>query len=122
MLSGLIKHHVTRRGIAASVLFLPIILTWWPSHYLFKWIRKKSHSINAYILCIVICTVVSVALIMLGLELGRHTTGSIKSLGATSGGKNVDINFMWVPFCLLSLGIWAGFLSGFTKMKILDDR
>lgn len=62
------------------------------------------------------CTLTTIALIMVGLWIG-NLFPAIKSLDSTSAGEPINTNLMWVPFALISLGIWFGFLSGYTKMK-----
>lgn len=52
------------------------------------------------------------------MKFGEHLPPTIRSVGADGGGDPVDINFMWLPFGVLSFGVWAGFLSGYKKMRI----
>ncbi len=104
----------SRRGLG---LVIPIGLVWWLSHYIFKWIHKKYHSETTLTLCIVGCIMVSSTLLILGVLLGRNASLEIRSLGASSGGAPIDINMLWFGFVLLSLGVWAGFLSGYVKMR-----
>jgi hypothetical protein len=52
---------------------------------------------------------------MLSVQFGNNHP-DIRSLDSSA-----DVNFMWVPAALFSLGLWAGFLSGYVKMKIWDS-
>ena len=108
------------KGLFLYLLLLIVAITWWPSHQLFKWLHKRHRSANTFLLSIVGCSVVSAVLIVLGLWLGGHVSPEISSLGSESGGSTVGINLMWLPFSLLSLGLWAGFLSGYVKLRVIN--
>ncbi len=98
-------------------------VAWWPSHQFFTLLRKKHHSSNVVVLSIVGCLSLTILLTLLGVWIGRHIDNpSIRSLGSEAAGSPSTVNLFWAPFALLSLGIWAGFLSGYWKMRIFPER
>jgi len=95
--------------------------SWWPSHKFFTWFRTEHHSMVSMVASILGCAILTSLLVSLGWEIGQHINNLwIRSLDSKSGDTPSTVNLFWFPFALFALGIWAGFLSGYMKMKIYD--
>ena len=100
---------------------LPIAAAWLPADKFFKWLRKHHRSATTAILSVIVILLLTLGLTAVGLTIGNHiSNSSIRSLGSEGGGLPSQANMMWFPFDLLALGIWAGFLSGYVRMKAID--
>lgn len=107
--------------VGLIIIFAMIAITWWPSHHFFKRLRKKHTSLLTAVTALLACALIAVALIYLGYNLGENINNpNIKSLGSEAAGEPSNLNLFWFPFALLGLGLFAGFLSGYRKMKVTD--
>lgn len=110
------------KGLVIFAVMAIISVSWWPSHQIFKWLRKIHYSILTTVLAISVCTIISALLIVVGYTIGQHIHNlSIRSLGSEAAGEPSSLNLFWFPFAWLGLGVWAGFLSGYVRMKIIDN-
>ncbi len=112
-----------QNGGAGFLLLVLYTILWWPSHIFFRWLRGKTGRVSGSILSVLICTAASLGLGYLGYWLGEHTTNlELKSLGSSDGhGGFKDENFMYLPFCFASVGVWLGFLSGYLRIPITEE-
>ena len=97
----------------AIFLFIPIVVFWIPTHYFFRWLRRKNNGFNANIYCVLGCAILTIVMLYLAMKLGNNKP-ELARLGSES-----ELNMMWLPAGLSVLGVWAGFLSGYLDQRII---
>ena len=108
---------LTRYDLAIIICVI-FFVAWMPSHYFFKWLQKHYGSQDILIASIIVCTVITLALLEMGIKFGNHVGQPAESLWSSGAGGVSGVNLMWLPFMLFAGGIWGGFLSGYLKVPI----